>query len=298
METKTHNPSFTVSLRGYDREEVDDYIDSLAEAMEQVDDAEEHNRRLQAHINRLNARVKELEDRISNDSPRTGVVVGERIGILLREAEDTATETITRAEAKAAEIMAGADAKSLEADEIVRTAVARGEDQARRIESAARAEAADIVAEAEARATARTRQIEQWAEQVISHTRAEEARMLRDQQERKRAAVAELNELAESRASASALLTNLRDSLGQTLGLIQVEQADDPATMAMPQIDTEEPEMPAAVEESGAEAPGAEAMAEPNREIDVRGTVDDDDQFEAKFEAWVASGSEDGDERG
>ena len=298
METKTHNPSFTVSLRGYDREEVDDYIDSLAEAMEQVDDAEEHNRRLQAHINRLNARIKELEDRISSDSPRTGVVVGERIGILLREAEDTATETITRAEARAAEIMAGADAKSLEADEIVRTAVARGEDQGRRIESAARAEAADIVAEAEARATARTRQIEQWAEQVISHTRAEEARMLREQQERKRAAVAELNTLAESRESASSVLMDLRDSLGHALGLIEVEQADGPATMAMTELDSEEPPLSAIAEEAPAEVPAVEAAAQTNSEIDVRGTVDDDDQFEAKFEAWVASGSEDGDERG
>ena len=297
METKTHNPSFTVSLRGYDREEVDDYIDSLAEAMEQVDDAEEHNRRLQAHINRLNARIKELEDRISTDSPRTGVVVGERIGILLREAEDAATETITRAEAKAAEIMSGADAKSLEADEIVRTAVARGEDQGRRIESAARAEAADIVAEAEARATARTRQIEQWAEQVISHTRAEEARMLREQQERKRAAIAELNALAESRASASSLLTTLRDSLGQALGLIEMEPLDEP--MAMTEGDVEAPPMMPTAEEAPDEATdAAPAASETDREIDMRHTVDDDDQFEAKFEAWVASGSEDGDERG
>ncbi len=29
METKTHTPNFTVSLRGYDREEVDEYLDSL-----------------------------------------------------------------------------------------------------------------------------------------------------------------------------------------------------------------------------------------------------------------------------
>jgi DivIVA domain-containing protein len=83
METKTHSPSFTVSLRGYDREEVDQYIDTLAEALEQVDDSAEHNRRLQSHINRLNARIKDLEDRINSEAPRTGVVVGERIGVLL-----------------------------------------------------------------------------------------------------------------------------------------------------------------------------------------------------------------------
>ena len=178
METKTHSPSFTVSLRGYDREEVDHYIDSLAEALEQVDDSSEQNHRLQAHINQLNARIRELEGRINAEPPRSGAIVGERIGILLREAEEAASETVARAETRAEAILSSADAKEQEADEIVRAALARGEDQSRRIESAARAEAAEIVAEAEARATARTRQIEQWAEQVISHTRAEEARML------------------------------------------------------------------------------------------------------------------------
>ncbi len=79
METKTHSPSFTVSLRGYDREEVDHYIDSLAEALEQVDDSSEQNHRLQAHVNQLNARIKELEDRIHSEAPRTGALVGERI---------------------------------------------------------------------------------------------------------------------------------------------------------------------------------------------------------------------------
>ena len=69
----------------------------------------------------------------------------------------------------------------------MRSATARAEEQARRIETVARGEAAEIVAEAEARATARTRQIEQWAEQVVSHTRAEEARLLHEQQQAKEA---------------------------------------------------------------------------------------------------------------
>jgi DivIVA domain-containing protein len=221
METKTHSPSFTVSLRGYDREEVDHYIDSLAEALEQVDDSSEQNRHLQATVNRLNARIKELEDRINSEAPRSGAVVGERIGILLREAEEAASDTVTRAETRAAAVVAAAEAKEHEADDIVRAALARGEDQSRRIESAARAEAAEIVAEAEARATARTRQIEQWAEQVISHTRAEEARMLREQQERRKAAKAELQFLSDQQDDASRVLTDLRDALGQALGLIE-----------------------------------------------------------------------------
>jgi DivIVA domain-containing protein len=229
METKSHSPSFTVSLRGYDREEVDHYIDSLAEALEQVDDSSDQNRRLQAHINQLNARIKELEDRIHSEAPRSGALVGERIGILLREAEEAASETVARAETKSASILAAAEAKENEADEIIRAALARGEDQSRRIESAARAEAAEIVAEAEARATARTRQIEQWAEQVISHTRAEEARMLREQQEQRRTAKAELQFLHDQQDEASRVLTELRESLAQALGLIEPARPSGPA---------------------------------------------------------------------
>ncbi len=265
METKTHSPSFTVSLRGYDREEVDQYIDSLAEALEQVDDSAEHNRRLQAHINRLNARIKDLEDRINSETPRTGVVVGERIGILLREAEDAATETLTRSEANAAEIVAEAEAKRQEAEDALRAAISRGEEQARRIDSAARAEASEIVAEAEGRASARTRQIEQWAEQVISHTRAEEARMLREQQDSKRDARAELDALTRRQEEAAGTLTELRDALGHALGLIEVEtpqesepsaEDEDAAPAAVPTAD--EPST-AADEPSGAAEPSAAA---------------------------------------
>jgi DivIVA domain-containing protein len=267
METKSHSPSFTVSLRGYDREEVDHYIDSLAEALEQVDDSSEQNRRLQAHINQLNARIKELEDRVHAEAPRTGALVGERIGILLREAEEAAAETVGRAETKAGAILAAAEAKENEADEIIRAALARGEDQSRRIESAARAEAAEIVAEAEARATARTRQIEQWAEQVISHTRAEEARMLREQQEQRKAAKAELQFLSDQQDDASRVLTELRESLGQALGLIdpapsRKQETADPAA-------TDDPATDAAATAAEAPEAGMEPADEPDGSDDT-----------------------------
>ena len=90
MDTKTNAPSFTVSLRGYDREEVDEYLDSLAEALGQVEEAEAHSRRLQAHVAKCNTRIKELEDRIRADTPKTGIALGERIGLLLHEAEEAA----------------------------------------------------------------------------------------------------------------------------------------------------------------------------------------------------------------
>ncbi|HWE56838.1 MAG TPA: DivIVA domain-containing protein [Acidimicrobiales bacterium] len=221
MESKTHDaPSFTVSLRGYDRMEVDEYLDSLAEALGQVEEAEDVNRGLRNHIERLNARIADLEQRISSDTPKTGAVLGERIAILLGSAEETASETIAQAGKEAADMLETARDQVAQAEDQARGAIVRADEQARRIEASARAEAAEIVSEAEARATARTRQIEQWAEQVVSHTRAEEARMLTEQQQKRDAAEEELRRLAERRDAVAGTITDLRAALGEALGLV------------------------------------------------------------------------------
>ena len=146
MDTKTNAPSFTVSLRGYDREEVDEYLDSLAEALDQVEEAEAHTRRLQAHVAKCNARIKELEDRIRADTPKSGIALGERIGDPAHEAEEAASDAISRAEAEAARIVADAEARSAEAEELMRSATARAEEPGPpHRDPVARGEAADIV---------------------------------------------------------------------------------------------------------------------------------------------------------
>jgi DivIVA domain-containing protein len=275
LETKTQAPSFTVSLRGYDREEVDEYLDSLAEALAQVEEAEEHSRRLQAHVARCNSRIKELEDKIRADTPKTGVALGERIGLLLHEAEDAASDVIARAEADATRTVAAAEARAAEAEELMQSATARAEDQARRIETVAKGEAAEIVAEAEARAAARTRQIEQWAEQVISHTRAEEARMFVEQQKAKDAAASELRTLAEQRRSATATLLNVREAIGRAVGLIE---------------DNEEPTNDAEVSASEeAESDTAEGLPTGGH---AAADMPEAEQLEAKLDAWVAGAPE------
>ena len=276
METKTHNPSFTVSLRGYDREEVDEYLDSLAEALEQVDTAEDNTRQLQSHINRLNARIRELEDRLSSEKPRSGLAVGERIGILLRQAEETAEETVMRAETRAAEIVTAAEQRAENAEQLVRSATSRAEEQGRRVEAAARAEAADIIAEADSRAAARTRQIEQWAEQVISHTRAEEARMVSEQNAMREAFEAEMAQLTDQRALAHRTLNELRDSLATALGIIPIA---DPEVAEEEDAAVAEPEAPSVIDLD--EGPPTEAHAP------VPAGSDDDEDYEEKLEAWV-----------
>ena len=281
METKTHNPSFTVSLRGYDREEVDEYLDSLVEALDKVDTAEEQARRMQAHIGRLTGRVKELEDRLRTETPKSGIALGERIGILLREAEDAAAETVTSAETEAARIRTAADERAAEAEEIVRSANARANEQARRTEAAARAEAAEILAEAEGRATARTRQIEQWAEQVISHTRAEEARMLNQQQQTREAFDAELKGLDKQRCAARRTLMELRDSLGRALTI-----TDPPAETAAEGEPVAEP--------VGQTAGTSEASPSASASASAEGAVESQPAIDLSAQAETERSSEEG----
>ena len=235
MESKTNAPSFTVSLRGYDRLEVDEYLDSLAEALGQVEQAEDRVHGMQAHIDRLNARIAELEDRIQSEVPRSGALLGERIAIMLQSAEEAAADTISRAQTQAAELMRQAEQEVAAAEDQARGATQRGEEQARRVEAAARAEAAEIIAEAESRASTRTRQIEQWADQVISHTRSEEARMLSEQQDKRERAEAELRALADQREAVAAGIAVLRDQLVQALeGVRQAPPISLPATSLPP----------------------------------------------------------------
>jgi DivIVA domain-containing protein len=302
MDTKTNAPSFTVSLRGYDREEVDEYLDSLAEALGQVEEAEAHSRRLQAHVAKCNARIKELEDRIRADTPKSGIALGERIGVLLNEAEDAASDIMTRAEAESARIVAVAQARATEAEELMRSSTVRAEEQARRIETVARGEAAEIVAEAEARATARTRQIEQWAEQVVSHTRAEEARQVLEQQRAKETAMAEMKGLTDQRDSAVANLTALREALGRAVGLVEdaPASAGGNGTAAPNGVGTAAPTSTpmggigvpdAAISPTAGPASPAEGVANDVTDSDDVTPVTpivEDDQFEAKLDAWVA----------
>jgi DivIVA domain-containing protein len=317
METKTRTPNFTVSLRGYDREEVDGYLDSLSEAIGQIGDAEEHNRLLQSHINRLNSRIKELEDRLRSDTPKTGMVLGERIGMLLREAEDVAAATITEAQQNASETVAEAERKSAErvadadtrlaaADETVRQTIARAEEQARRIETGARGEAEEIVSEAEARAGARTRQIEQWAEQVVSHTRAEEARMLKEQADKRAVAQIKLDEMAAHRNSAAAVLGELRDSIARALEIAHTPVAGSSASSTQtPSVSSQSEDAFSASADTGgtsshlaasaaASSSGPASASRPQADEDEsespglgRGT----DEFETLLEAWVSEGN-------
>lgn len=239
MEPKTLSPTFTVSLRGYDRMEVDEYLDSLSDALGQVERSREEARQYQAVIAKLKGRIVELEEKLSSDTPRTGAVLGERIGLLLRQAEDTAADTIRRGEDRAAELIAESNRKLADAEDEAAAIVARAEEQARRCEAAARSEADEIIADAERRATIRTRDIEQWADQTISRTRADESKMRHEQDLERQRAIAELRDLAAKRDTVAATLADLREALGNALGLVVDSPSAPAATSKSPASVTE-----------------------------------------------------------
>ena len=104
METKTNAPSSPSACAGTPWRRWTSISTRSAEALGQADEAEEQTRRLQAHV-ACNARIKELEDRIRADTPRSGIALGERIGVLLHEAEEAASDTVAEADAEAAGIV-------------------------------------------------------------------------------------------------------------------------------------------------------------------------------------------------
>ena len=211
---------------------------------------------------------------------------------------------------------------------MVRSATARAEEQARRIETQARGEAAKIVSEAEARATARTRQIEQWAEQVVSHTRAEEARLQHEQQLAKEASLAELRDLSDQRGRAIGSLNALREALGRAAGLVDKDPAGAAVAGATrPAPDTAANSSNGAAASASAEQPATEPASTPNAQASspdqdgpatetsrgdeagsappegdhldatvatlLNGGATETEQFEAKLDAWVSGGPED-----
>ena len=256
-------PSFTTAIRGYDREEVDEYVDSLAKALEDLEESEARSRKLQAHLTRLNARIHELEDRIKTETPHTAGALGERITLLLSEAEAGATTAIERAEAEAEAIVAAAQAEAdriraeiarqrADADDFLRSATERAESQARTIEQEARNAAAVTVAEAERRAAARTRQVEEWEQQVVAHTHAEQALQARAHEEAESAHRLRMAELGAEHHQAVTHLSSVRDALTRLLDSATANPLSKVPVMPP------SPEAPVLVEEEAApEGPGA-----------------------------------------
>jgi cell division septum initiation protein DivIVA len=237
------SPRFTVSLRGYDKDEVDTYLESMSERTTQADDQlyelTEQARFLEAEHERLCDRVEELESAIRSETPHTVGALGERITLILNQAEEGASDTITQAKAEAEYIVGEAKreadalrrqatADAAQATDMLAGAQRQAAELAERLEAEAKVRAAAVLGDAELRAQRRQEQIESWAQEVITRTQAEQARLAEEFAVIRRRHEAEVRSLLGERDDAVAALRSLQTSLQRAVDRVPVGRPTRP----------------------------------------------------------------------
>ena len=269
-------PNFTRSMRGYDVEEVDEYVEALRESEDEVAQTaaalESTNTMLNAEIERLRGRIAELEGCIRSETPRSIAALGERLTLMLEEAEAGAGETVRAAKEEAESLVSSARAtaeeermlsaaRTADAEQRATARIASAEEMARTTETSARVRAKDIVDEAEARALARRREIEAWVERVRAHIESEEARAAEEFARVRGLRNAELSALDRRR---EAMFTSLEEMASSLRNIVTGAKATTSRVDSMPELGAGDPppEAPAgddderpAVEASTAEPP-------------------------------------------
>ncbi len=180
---------FTLTFRGYDKTEVDEYLESLedrqAETTAALDEAEETIVSLEAKVQSHLQRVTDLESCVRDESPRTIAALGERVTLILEQAEDAAAETVESAQQEADAIRQNAavaaehvtQQATSHASELEATAGAMmrsATERARQIEVDARRSATQILDDAEAQAQTRISDITEWVSRVRAQIKAEQ----------------------------------------------------------------------------------------------------------------------------
>jgi len=104
LQTQQETTGFDVVLRGYDRRQVDDYVDrveiALADADRQAGTDGERITTLENEILSLHTRLAEAEQRAAG-LPEPASLVGERLATMLRLAEEEAEQMVVQARERA-----------------------------------------------------------------------------------------------------------------------------------------------------------------------------------------------------
>jgi cell division septum initiation protein DivIVA len=232
MTTTELAPQFAVTVRGYDRVQVEDYVDTLREwlanATLRMEAAETDNIQLREQVALLRTRLNQLDHQLSDGPPRTLAAMGERVTRILEMAEEASASAQADAEAEAVAIVGRA---RQEAADVVRSAqgrhaemeafIAGASDQAAAVLAAAEAQAQEsanrLLAEAETRAASREAQAAERARGVVAGAEAERLRVLTQLEDEQAVLRVELLRLAVERDELRDGLTRLRESLHRTL---------------------------------------------------------------------------------
>lgn len=180
---------FTLTFRGYDKAEVDEYVETLwdrqAEANSALEEAEETIVSLETRVQAYVQRVADLESCVRDENPRTIAALGERVTLILEQAEDAAAETVVAAQqeadairqnaTRAAErVTQNATSHASELEASAAATVHAANERARQLEHEARRSATQILDDAEAQAQARISDITQWVNHVRAQIKAEQ----------------------------------------------------------------------------------------------------------------------------
>jgi hypothetical protein len=253
-------PDFAMALRGYDRLQVDDYLERqqrwAAEVVNRLGDAEHRAEAGEAAASSLRSRLSELEAKQAEDAdgpPRSIAALGDRVGRILQTAwdagEEVRDEVVSAARSEAAAIerraaereaaaAAALDRARGEAEEIVAAAETRrveAESEAARVreeaEGIARARAAELVSEAEA-----------TAERVRNDAAANAERTIESAERRRDELEEVIAGLQQRRDAALAELDRVRAALEQVVavpGLAPMAAATPPEPAAEPDAEPE-----------------------------------------------------------
>ncbi len=242
-------PNFTRSMRGYDIEEVDEYVDALRESEDEqvatLAAAEEANRLLKAEIERLRGRIAELEGCIRSETPRSIAALGERLTLVLEQAEAGADEAVRSAREEAETLIASAratteaerllsGARTVEAEELAATRISDADELARTTEATAKSRADEIIRDAEARALARRREIEAWVERVRAHIEGEETRAAEEFTRVRALRNHELTALERRREAMFASLREMAESLRAMVAAAKASTDGGPEALGEP----------------------------------------------------------------
>jgi DivIVA domain-containing protein len=252
-------PEFTVTVRGYDRVQVDEYVDTLREwlgnATLRMEAAESENVQLREQVMMLRSRLSQLDKQLGDTPPRTMQALGDRVTRILQLAEegavavqaDAAAEAVSilgRARQEAVDLVRAAQVRQSEMEEFI----AGAGDQAAAVVKQAEAEAAEsasrLLADAEARAAERDAQSTERARALVADADAHRERVLGQLHQDEAAIRAELERLAAERDEVRDGLTRLRESLHRTISDLSGAAPPPAPTEAATVAHTEAPSDP------------------------------------------------------
>lgn len=191
-------PEFALIMRGYDRQQVDDYVATL-----------------RGYVDELTIRLEGQGHGPGTPNPTVDPVaeLGDRVTGILREAQAAAAGILKDAEQQAEQVLSRARTGSQDVDAL--TATAR--QQAEEVKAASRAEAEALLERArdhaEQQATALLAEAQAESEQMLAQARDQAAATLAEGQRRADELSHSIEELTQRHLQAQAALQSLRDRL-------------------------------------------------------------------------------------